>query len=82
MGETIQYLKDRDEIAESAFYLPSSYLELDQFIEHCFSDPSICTNGLSLSLYVNVKKVLSGYDTLLRLALHLNYSLSRTNTVL
>lgn len=61
------YVRDRENFEESGFYFEGNgYVELDQFIEHCFSDPSLCTSGLSLSLYTKIDRVASASDTLLR----------------
>lgn len=65
--EDVTYVNDRESFAESAFYLTGvGYVELDQFIDHCFSDPSFCTAGLSLSLYVKVQSVSDESQTLIR----------------
>ena len=67
--ENVEYVRDRDDLTESAFlFVNGSYTELDDFsvLYRCFADPSVCTGGLSLSFYIMFTSVTENVDTVIR----------------
>lgn len=65
--ENVAYAVDREKVKESGFFVKGNgYIELDQFIGHCFSDPSICADGMSFSFYVKVTYANETASTLAR----------------
>lgn len=70
--ENVEYRRDRENIADSGFHLPgNAYLVLEQFAGKCFSDPSLCTAGMSVSFYVKLDTVTDDQVTLVRLVFYL-----------
>lgn len=67
-SDNVIYVKDRDNLVESAFYFDKNgYVDLDEFPEHCFSDPSKCeSEGFSLSFYTLIDSTLTGDAVLVR----------------
>ena len=65
--DNVEYRRDRENLADSAFYLPGdAYVVLDQFAGKCFSDPSLCTDGMSISFYLKLDTVTANQVALVR----------------
>lgn len=67
--ENVEYVTDRDGLTASAFQFSNDgYTELDDFslLFQCFSDPSACAHGFSVSFYIKLKGITDDVDTVIR----------------